>query len=98
MFQKSLDVLSEHIFACMYMARSLSLTHSPERLAVVQSEHEMIAAAIRAGDAEAARANMRRHIDNARARVLGEVSIDQDLPQLVTTAPRRSRLKPNKKR
>ena len=80
MFQRSLDALSSHIFACMYMARSLSLSHSPERLSAVQEEHEAIAAAIRRGDADVARATMRRHVDNARARVLGGVPTEERKP------------------
>jgi DNA-binding FadR family transcriptional regulator len=77
LFDQSLDALSAHIFAGMHVARSLSLGHSPLRLILVQNEHEAIAEAIRAGNAEAARAEMRSHIDNARNRVMGDASSDK---------------------
>ena len=76
MFYRSLDVLSANIFAGMTLGRSLSLQHSQERLRAVQKEHEAIGDAIRTGDPEAARRSTRRHIDNARARVLGDTSKD----------------------
>lgn len=76
LFYRGLDALSSRMFTSMYVARSLSLGHSPARLLLVQSEHEAIAAAIRSGDADIARAKMRSHIDNARARVLGDTSTD----------------------
>lgn len=72
LFRESLDALSSHIFAGMVVARNLSLGHSRDRLALVQDEHRRIVAAIRAGDGELARSVMRRHIDNARARMLGD--------------------------
>ena len=75
MFHRSLEALSVQIFAGMTVGRRLSLhQHSPKRLKVVQSEHQATVAAIRAGDADAARRSMRNHIDNARARVLGDTS------------------------
>jgi GntR family transcriptional regulator, transcriptional repressor for pyruvate dehydrogenase complex len=77
LFVQSLDALSAHIFAGMHVARSLSLDHSRQRLIAVQNEHEAIAHAIRIGDAGLARSAMRSHIDNARARVLGDASSDQ---------------------
>lgn len=76
LFVQGLDALSAHIFTGMHVARSLSLGHSARRLAVVQHEHEAIANAIRAADPELARETMRRHIDNARARILGDASTD----------------------
>jgi len=72
LFQHSLDALSSHIFAGMTVARNLSLAHSRERLTQVQDEHRRIVDAIRSRDGELARARMRRHIDNARARMLGD--------------------------
>ena len=72
LFQQSLDALSSHIFAGMTVARNLSLGHSRARLVLVQDEHRRIVDAIRAGDGEAARRVMRQHIDNARARMLGD--------------------------
>ncbi len=70
LFEQSLDLLSTHIFAAMHVARSMSLGHSADRLMLVQNEHLAIARAIGDGDAERARHEMRRHIDNARSRVL----------------------------
>jgi GntR family transcriptional repressor for pyruvate dehydrogenase complex len=70
LFEQSLTTLAAHIFAAMYVARNLSLTHSRRRLTLVEDEHRRIAEAIRAGDGEEARRLMRRHIDNARSRVL----------------------------
>ncbi|GGF10387.1 GntR family transcriptional regulator [Aliidongia dinghuensis] len=72
LFRASLDALSSHIFAGMTVARNLTLGHSRERLLLVQDEHRRIVEAIRAGDAEEARRVMRQHIDNARARMLGD--------------------------
>jgi GntR family transcriptional repressor for pyruvate dehydrogenase complex len=74
MLYLSLEALSENIFTGMTVGRSLSLHHSPERLATVQREHETIGAAVRVGDAEAARDSIRMHVENARARVLGDTS------------------------
>jgi DNA-binding FadR family transcriptional regulator len=76
MFYLSLEVLSENIFTGMTVGRSLSLHHSPERLRTVQSEHEAIGEAVRSGNPEAARNSMRMHVDNARARVLGDTTKD----------------------
>ncbi len=61
--------LKAQILAGMNVARGLSLAKSAERLALVQDEHRAILLAIRGRDAEAARAAMRRHIENARSRV-----------------------------
>jgi GntR family transcriptional repressor for pyruvate dehydrogenase complex len=72
LFVQSLDLLSTHIHAAMQLARSLSLSHSRERLTIVQDEHRAIAQAIRISDQATARSEMRRHVDNARARVLGQ--------------------------
>jgi DNA-binding FadR family transcriptional regulator len=72
LFHRSLETLSTHIHASVTVGRSLSLNHSATRLKAVQGEHEAIGTAIRTGDAELARNYMRTHIDNARARVLGD--------------------------
>lgn len=74
LFYSSLETLSSRIHMGVTVGRSLSLKHSAKRLEAVQSEHETIGIAIRAGDAEAARNAMRTHIDNARARVLGDLT------------------------
>lgn len=74
LFHKSMESLSTNIFAGMTVGRSLSLHHSAKRLRAVQHEHQAIGDAIRAKDPEGARNTMRRHIDNARARVLGDTT------------------------
>jgi GntR family transcriptional repressor for pyruvate dehydrogenase complex len=84
LFVQSLDLLSTRIFAAMHVARSMSLGHSPDRLALVQNEHQAIFRAIARGDAEAARTEMRHHIDNARSRVLEDARAS---PALLPSVP-----------
>lgn len=71
-FVQTLDVLAVHIFNGMNITRSLSLTRSSKRLALVQEEHRRVIEAIRAGNGQLARKAMRTHIDNARRRALGD--------------------------
>ena len=70
LFESTLETLAAHTFAGMHLGRRLSLRRSHERLLLVQAEHSRIVEAIRAEDAEGARAAMRAHIEAARARVL----------------------------
>ena len=72
LFVQTLEALDLHIFNGMNITRNLSLTHNRKRLQVVQEEHHRILEAIRAGDEESARREMRAHIDNARHRALGD--------------------------
>jgi GntR family transcriptional regulator, transcriptional repressor for pyruvate dehydrogenase complex len=65
-----METLAAHTFAGMHLGRKLSLRRSHKRLRLVQIEHSRIVEAIRAEDAEGARAAMRAHIEAARARVL----------------------------
>ncbi|MBN8994255.1 MAG: FadR family transcriptional regulator [Rhizobiales bacterium] len=51
------------------LARNLTLTRPREHMLLVQGEHVAIFEAIAAGDRDAARGAMRRHIQNARWRV-----------------------------
>jgi GntR family transcriptional regulator, transcriptional repressor for pyruvate dehydrogenase complex len=60
--------LQAHIAFGMNLTRNLSLRDA-SRLRVVQDEHVAIVAAIEARDADAARAAMERHIENARRRM-----------------------------
>lgn len=69
-FETSLRAVAGQAIQGMHVARSMSLKRSIARMRKVQAEHNDIVAAIRAEDAEGARAAMRTHIDNARARVL----------------------------
>lgn len=70
LFETSLKSVFAQLEGGMQLARSLSLRRSRVRLETVQREHTVIVEAIRAEDAEAARAAMRTHINNARARIL----------------------------
>ena len=72
LFVQTLDALAIHTFNGMNITRNLSLTRNQKRLLLVQAEHQRILEAIRVGDEEAARREMRTHIDNARHRALGD--------------------------
>jgi GntR family transcriptional repressor for pyruvate dehydrogenase complex len=72
LFVQTLDALAIHTFNGMNITRNLSLTRNRRRLLLVQEEHHRILEAIRAGDEESARREMRTHIDNARHRALGD--------------------------
>lgn len=61
--------MRENILTGLRLTRNLSRTKSQKRLALVQAEHDAIYDAIARQDREAARAAMRRHIENARQRV-----------------------------
>ena len=61
--------LQPHIVNGMNLTRNLSLLRTAERLRQVQDEHRAIADHIAARKPDAARAAMRRHLDNARRRM-----------------------------
>ncbi len=61
--------MKDNILTGMNLTRNLSLTHPAARLELVQAEHYDVFNAIEAADAEAARAAMRSHVENARTRV-----------------------------
>jgi len=61
--------MKTNILTGLNLTRSLSLTKPQERLELVQGEHYKIFEAIENRDAEAARAAMREHVENARKRV-----------------------------
>jgi DNA-binding FadR family transcriptional regulator len=71
LFVQTLDALAVHTFNGMNITRNLSLANNRKRLVLVQEEHRHILEAIRAGDEDLARREMRAHIDNARHRALG---------------------------
>lgn len=71
LFVQTLDALAVHTFNGMNITRNLSLAANRKRLLLVQEEHRRILEAIRTGDEELARREMRAHIDNARHRALG---------------------------
>jgi len=68
-FISAISLLRPHIDFGMNLARSLSLRKPRSRVRQVQDEHAQVYAAIKDGDAEKARSTMRRHIENARARL-----------------------------
>jgi GntR family transcriptional repressor for pyruvate dehydrogenase complex len=72
LFVQTLDALAVHTFNGMNITRNLSLARNRKRLLLVQEEHRRILEAIRAGDEDLARREMRTHIDNARHRALGD--------------------------
>jgi DNA-binding FadR family transcriptional regulator len=70
LFESTMETVAAHTFAGMNLSRKLTLRSSHKRLLLVQAEHSRIFAAIKAEDAEGARAAMRAHIEAARTRVL----------------------------
>lgn len=72
-FATARSSMKANIIKGMNLTRSLSLNKPAERLELVQEEHLALLNAIDAGDADAARAAMRAHIENARSRVFGGV-------------------------
>ncbi|SOH93928.1 DNA-binding transcriptional regulator, FadR family [Monaibacterium marinum] len=61
--------MTQNITTGMNLTRSLSLTKTHDRLALVQAEHYAIFEALRNQDQNAARTAMRAHIENARKRI-----------------------------
>lgn len=72
LFTEALAGFDAHTFRGISLTRRMSLRTSKERVLLVQHEHQEIVEAIRNEDAEAARNAMRRHLDNARMRVLSD--------------------------
>src|ERR1700732_5004368 len=72
LFIQTLEALAIHVVNGMKITRTLSLTRSKKRLALVQDEHRRVVEAIRESDVEHAREAMRVHISNARNRVLDD--------------------------
>jgi len=68
-FTSTLSAIREQIASGIAVNRNLTLIQSRERNLTVQNEHQVVYAAIAAGDDEAARRAMREHIENARRRV-----------------------------
>ena len=68
-YHSALVNLRESVVVGMNLARNLSLRKPKTRLGLVQDEHVAVLDAIKAGDPERARQAMRRHIENAKARV-----------------------------
>ena len=71
-FESAMDALAAHTLQGITVTRNLSLRIGRRRLETVQAEHKLILEAIREGNPDEARDAMRRHIDNARNRILVE--------------------------
>ena len=72
LYIQTLEALAIHVVNGMKITRTLSLTRSKKRLALVQDEHRRVVEAIRESDIEHAREAMRAHISNAKNRVLDD--------------------------
>jgi GntR family transcriptional repressor for pyruvate dehydrogenase complex len=70
-FITSLSFIHEQVEFSMNLSRNLSLVKSIERQQLVQAEHLAVLEAIRRRDANGAEQAMRRHLENAMARMFG---------------------------
>jgi GntR family transcriptional regulator, transcriptional repressor for pyruvate dehydrogenase complex len=70
-FITSLSIIHEQVEFSMNLSRNLSLVKSIERQELVQQEHLAVLEAIRRHDASGAEQAMRRHLENAMARMFG---------------------------
>ena len=68
-FPSTISSMRRHVMVGMKLAGQLSGFEPAERLRLVRDEHRNIFEAIRDGDADRARADMRRHIDASRRRL-----------------------------
>lgn len=75
-FAAARNSMKSNILTGINLTRNLSLIKPLERLELVQQEHRLIVQAIEKQDADAARAAMRTHIDNARRRVFEGTTLD----------------------
>ncbi|MGO4725085.1 MULTISPECIES: FadR/GntR family transcriptional regulator [unclassified Inquilinus] len=74
-FQAALAAVRPHLDYVIDLARSFSMLHSGEHLAMVQREHAAVYEAIRDGDAVKAREAMQAHIRNAQERVFDGIHL-----------------------
>jgi DNA-binding FadR family transcriptional regulator len=70
LFFDTFNALVSNIFQAINVSRKLSLRVSTERMLIVQNEHTQIFQAIKEENPQKAREAMRKHLDNARTRVL----------------------------
>ncbi len=70
-FVSAIASMQAQVLMSMNLMRNLSLHKSVERQKLVQAEHEVLLCALKARDAAAAEAAMRRHLENARSRMFG---------------------------
>lgn len=71
-FVSAIASMREQVLVSMTLMRNLSLLKSVERQRLVQAEHEVILAALKRRDPEAAGLAMRQHLENARNRMFGK--------------------------
>ena len=71
---ESVAMLNRHIQAWIDVSQVRAILTLHERREIVVAEHAAIIAAVRAGRPEAARAALRHHLLNGRARVLGSLA------------------------
>ncbi len=71
-FVSAIASMQEQVLVSMNLMRNLSLLKSVERQKLVQAEHELILAALKNRDSEAARLAMHGHLENARNRMFGK--------------------------
>jgi GntR family transcriptional repressor for pyruvate dehydrogenase complex len=72
LFESTMSTLASYIVQGVMVTRNLSLQVGQRRVEIVQAEHQLIYDALKQGDPDLARDAMRKHIENARARVLTE--------------------------
>ena len=70
-FVSAIASMQEQVLVSMTLMRNLSLLKSVERQRLVQAEHEVVLAALKKRDAQAAGLAMRVHLENARNRMFG---------------------------
>jgi DNA-binding FadR family transcriptional regulator len=70
----AVGALTAHIFAWIGMTRARAILTPAERREIVEAEHAAIVRAVAARRPDDARAALRRHLLNGRARMLGAVS------------------------
>ena len=71
-FVSAIASMREQVLVSMTLMRNLSLLKSVERQRLVQAEHEVILAALKRRNPEAAGLAMRQHLENARNRMFGK--------------------------
>ena len=85
-FEAVMQSMRTPIEFAINLARSLTLTRPLEHLRTVQTEHVVLFQAIEARDRDAARAAMRRHIENTCKRVFdGPGGGETPMPELEGT-------------
>ncbi|MBE3638320.1 FadR family transcriptional regulator [Mangrovicoccus sp. HB182678] len=79
-FEATLTALREHVHVGMKMHGAALMSDGRQGLEQVLAEHAAIFAALEAGDAQAARDRMRRHLEGSRDRLFGGGLLDLRMP------------------